>query len=66
MTHTAKDLLQKHNRFIACIIFKITPPNRSLGDVFICHNNKRDVSTPAENYEVVVNPQKVGSDSEPS
>ena len=29
-------------------------------------HNKRDVSTPAENYEVVVNPQKVGSDSEPS
>lgn len=29
-------------------------------------HNKRDVSMPAENYEVVVNPQKVGSDSEPS
>ena len=33
---------------------------------FYMPHNKRDVSTPAENYEVVVNPQKVGSDSEPS
>lgn len=29
-------------------------------------HNKRDVSTPVENYEVDVNPQKLDSDSEPS